>query len=284
MAGREIKYDTVKKAVQRLQIYGYICQKPQNYFKIKDMEKAEYAMSKDRVPYKGTHPDSETPYQFINEGDTTASIFHAIRFRKVNVPHHIFINLRDDGKLIPPKSSSKSRQWRYYGECFDIHISEKTKIAWGVLKKLGWQQEILLDLGPEIFSQVKDNISCHVAIEDKDIEYRFIRNDKLGELKETFDNGSQLNVREKEYEGPLEDVNTAQMLVLNPLESVNKLSYLQSKYHEIYEAIFRLWRSQDKMYLELKEDVNKLPKMFANELINSLSNKDEDPTGVKYHG
>ena len=240
---RDVNKGSVKQIIYRLKRNGLIRRLPRHYYILRDYDRAQQYLSPDdgadRVPFKGMHPDNETPYQNEQKGNSPNNTlpdnpfgvktqFHAVRFKGVIIPKERFIKLRNNGRLI--RGSKKSRQWRYYGVCYDIHISEKTFTSWGVLKKKGWQQEIILDFGPETYGQVIHHISAHCAIEDTDINLNFIENNNKSETEITFDKGSQLNTDEFELEGPVDQISTLKMFFVDPVKSINKLSQLERSY------------------------------------------------------
>jgi len=283
-------YDAVKHAVYQLVKYGIIKRMAHHYYKLKDIDAAKNFLEGKRVPLMGTHPDNGEP--LIPEGkreqkgntlpDTKRQVkvvFHNQRFRGLQIPSGTFEHLLSEGLLKPQRGKARSRQWRYEGKSFEIHISDKSYTAWGVLTAKGWREEMMILRFPlAVIAMVPHRVTTHAAIEDTDDEFSFVVNNRAEALKMTFDKGSQTFNDEYEFEGKLEDVNTAKMLITDPCGSVNKLSQIEQAYSYLAQCqgnLVSFAAGTKYSLMELKEKVTNIETVVCKH--------NERADGVDYH-
>jgi len=242
--------DTIKHAVYQLVKYGLINRTAHHYYRLRDAEAAQSFIEEKRVPLKPPLPDNETPFIFdgkremgnIPLPDATNRglkvVFHNQRFDHLQLTHSLFETLLKGGVLEKQSGKSRSRQWRYIGKAFDVHISDKSYTSWGVLKNQGWQEEMaLLSFPPQIIAVVPYHIYTHAAVEDRDDEFRFRVNSEAKGLTMTHDKGSQTFGEEYELEGKLEDVNTGKAMILDTINSFNKIDRTLNEVQEIKQRV-----------------------------------------------
>lgn len=282
-------YNTVKKSVYKLKKYGLIKRLPHHYYKLRDREKAIKYLEGNRAPLKGPHPDNGDPFQKADEKAETGQplpdtkrpvkvVFHKVQFSKVIVPVEVFKKLLKAGRLKRQKGNSRSRQWKYSGDTCKLFISEKSYSAWGILEKKGWEEEITLNFSHEVAAQIPNRITTHCAIEDSDDEFSFITNNNKQRMRMTFDKGSQTFGDEYEFEGPLDQVNTAKMFFIDPVGSVNKLSQLEETYSYMAQCqgnLVAFATGTKYSLMELKEKVSHIE--------NTVCARNEKEGGVDYH-
>lgn len=286
----DVNKGSVKQIIYRLKKIGLIRRLPHHYYILKEKDQALEYLQGNRVPYKGGHPDSSTPYHFEQKGnipnDTLPDTgnesiplkthFHHIRFKHVKIKPEIFSQMRNDGRLIRAKNA-KSRQWRYYGSSYEIHISEKTFIAWGSLRKIGWQQEFILDFGPEAYAQLIHAISAHCAIEDLNKSLSFIENNDSTSLKVSFDGGSDLGTDEIEFEGPIDQISTLKMFFIDPVGSMNKLTKLE----ECFQYLAKCQGDLVSVAISTKDELSEIKDKIDN--ITIMQHPNDDIGGIEYH-
>lgn len=271
----KIMYNTIKQALWQLNKLNILKKPQRGFYTLRDKDLAIEYIGGGGIPQRGVCPDSKDPLsqRLQNSGgEVPPQVRDKLqetppgplqKFHRGNLSARLskskFDELRSKCFLIPPKPKDPAKQWKFKGRFCKMMIPQKTRRSTIYVYADGWQEEIINYFGAEFFLQLyNERGSVEVAIDSSEPNLRFVTDDKLDDVEITHDNGSQLGAPETEIRGPPHKVATIKMMLLDPLTSMTKFDFMDTRLDVLATRQWDYWRDSTEQYLDVKKDLDKI--------------------------